>query len=453
MHRATVSLARRSLVAVPSARNTMAMARAPLAPLAAKRSVAVFSATTSPLRAGAAMRAPGTPRAVPGTPRRAFAHRSAVVAHASAATTETPAATAAPATERRKRVLSGVQPTGSIHLGNYFGAIKNWVGMQEDFDAFYCVVDLHAITPGNHDPKALKLSTRSSAAIYLAAGLDPEKSNVFVQSHVKAHSELCWLLNCATPIGWLEKMIQFKEKARKAGEDVSVGLLDYPVLMAADILLYNADVVPVGEDQRQHLELTRDIAGRVNNLYGGNKWKKMGAKGTKAPSGRFRGGEILRVPDAYIPEAGARVMSLTDGTAKMSKSNPAEGSRINVLDTPDDIAKKIKRCKTDAFEGLEFDNPERPESTNLLTMYQLCTGMSREETIAECGAMRWGDFKPALTDAVVNHLEPIQSRYFEIMEEPGYLDSVLARGADAANEVAEKTVADVRDAMGFLERA
>ena len=167
-----------------------------------------------------------------GTPRRAFAHRSAIVAHASAATTETPAATTAPATERRKRVLSGVQPTGSIHLGNYPGAIKNWVGMQEDFDAFYCVVDLHAITPGNHDPKALKLSTRSSAAIYLAAGLDPEKSNVFVQSHVKAHSELCWLLNCATPIGWLEKMIQFKEKARKAGEDVSVGLLDYPVLMA-----------------------------------------------------------------------------------------------------------------------------------------------------------------------------------------------------------------------------
>ena len=450
MHRAAVSLARHSLVAVSSARNTMAMARAPLAPLAAKRSVAVSSATTSPLRAGAAMRAP---RAAPGAQRRMFAHRSTIVTNASPATTETPAETAAPKTERRKRVLSGVQPTGSIHLGNYFGAIKNWVGMQEDFDAFYCVVDLHAITPGNHDPKALRLSTRSSAAIYLAAGLDPEKSNVFVQSHVKAHSELCWLLNCATPIGWLEKMIQFKEKARKAGEDVSVGLLDYPVLMASDILLYNADVVPVGEDQRQHLELTRDIAGRVNNLYGGNKWKKMREKGTKAPSGRFRGGEILRVPEAYITEAGARVMSLTDGTAKMSKSNPAEGSRINVLDTPEAIAKKIKRCKTDAFEGLEFDNPERPESTNLLTMYQLCTGMSREETLAECGAMRWGDFKPALTDAVVNHLEPIQSRYREIMEEPGYLDGVLARGAEAANEVAEKTVADVRDAMGFLERA
>ena len=368
------------------------------------------------------------------------------------ATTEQAGTDAKPKTERRKRVLSGVQPTGSIHLGNYFGAIKNWVKMQEEFDAFYCVVDLHAITAGGHDPKELVKSTRSSAAIYLAAGLDPERSNVFVQSHVSAHSELCWLLNCATPIGWLEKMIQFKEKARKAGEDVSVGLLDYPVLMASDILLYNADIVPVGEDQRQHLELTRDIAGRVNNLYGGGKWKKMGPKGSRAPSGRFRGGEILRVPDAYIPEAGARVMSLTDGSAKMSKSNPAEGSRINVLDSPDEIAKKIKRCKTDAFEGLEFGNPERPEATNLLTMYQLCTGMTKEEVLGECGSMRWGDFKPALTDAVIEHLTPIQARYAEIVEEEGYLDGVLKKGADAANEVAEKTVADVRDAMGFMER-
>ena len=369
------------------------------------------------------------------------------------AVAEDPKTTSAP--EKKRRVLSGVQPTGSIHLGNYFGAIKNWVGMQEEFDAFYCVVDLHAITAGGHDPRELVKSTRSSAAIYLAAGLDPEKSNVFVQSHVAAHSELCWLLNCATPIGWLEKMIQFKEKARKQGEDVSVGLLDYPVLMAADILLYNADVVPVGEDQRQHLELTRDIAARVNNLYGGGKWKKIGklpGASERAPSGRFRGGSVLKVPDAYIPEAGARVMSLTDGAAKMSKSNPAEGSRINVLDTPDEIAKKIKRCKTDAVEGLEFGNPERPESNNLLTIYQLCTGMTKEEVLVEVGGMRWGEFKPALTDAVVAHLEPIQARYREIVDEPGYLDGVLAKGADAANEVAEKTVADVRDAMGFMER-
>ena len=284
--------------------------------------------------------------------------------------------------------------------------------MQEEFDAFYCVVDLHAITAGGHDPKELVKSTRSSAAIYLAAGLDPARSNVFVQSHVSAHSELCWLLNCATPIGWLEKMIQFKEKARKAGEDVSVGLLDYPVLMASDILLYNADIVPVGEDQRQHLELTRDIAGRVNNLYGGGKWKKMGPKGSRAPSGRFRGGEILRVPDAYIPEAGARVMSLTDGSAKMSKSNPAEGSRINVLDTPDEIAKKIKRCKTDAFEGLEFGNPERPEATNLLTMYRvvkrkfdghLCPICRRSHHF--CLSCELTDVGPLIDDDQANGLE------------------------------------------------
>jgi tryptophanyl-tRNA synthetase len=360
----------------------------------------------------------------------------------------TTAASGAPSAARRKRVLSGVQPTGSIHLGNYFGAIKNYVKLQEDYDAFYCVVDLHAITAGGHDPTALEASTRTSAAIYLAAGVSPEKANVFVQSHVPAHSELCWLLNCVAPIGWLEKMIQFKEKARKAGEEVSVGLLDYPVLMAADILLYKADLVPVGEDQRQHLELTRDIAGRVNSLYGGKKWKKR--KG-KAPSGRSRGGDVLMVPEAFTPKEGGRVMSLTDGTAKMSKSNPAEGSRINVLDTPDEIAKKLKRCKTDAFEGLEFGNPERPEANNLLTMYQLCTGLTQEEVLAECGSMRWGDFKPHLTDAVIAHLSPIQGRYKEIMDEPGYLEDVLKRGAENANEVANLTLRDVRDAMGFVQ--
>ncbi|CAL6396782.1 unnamed protein product [Bathycoccus prasinos] len=327
--------------------------------------------------------------------------------------------------ERMKRVLSGVQPTGSIHLGNYFGAIQNYVKLQDEHEAFYCVVDLHAITAGGHSPKELEESTRKSAAIYLAAGVSPEKASVF-------------------------KMIQFKEKARKQGEDVSVGLLDYPVLMAADILLYNADLVPVGEDQRQHLELTRDIAGRFNNLYGGNKWKKRG-KNEKSPSGRFRGKDVLIVPEAFTPKSGGRVMSLTDGSAKMSKSNPAEGSRINVLDSPDVIAQKIKRCKTDAIEGMNYDD-ERPEAKNLLTMYELCTGMSREEVLNECASMRWGEFKPALTEVVVDHLKPIQEKYEEIMNEEGYLDSVLEQGAVRANEVAEKTCADVRDAMGFVHR-
>ena len=419
------------------------------------RAARACPSTKARARAGRVRPSPSVPAAAraPSTPTPRFARaatttttRTTTRTRSASADADARVSNATPT--RRKRVLSGVQPTGSIHLGNYFGAIRNYVKLQDDFDAFYCVVDLHAITAGGHDPASLEASTRTSAAIYLAAGVDPDKANVFVQSHVPAHSELCWLLNCVAPIGWLEKMIQFKEKARKAGEEVSVGLLDYPVLMAADILLYKADVVPVGEDQRQHLELTRDIAGRVNSLYGGKKWKKR--KG-KAPSGRNRGGDVLLVPEAFTPKEGGRVMSLTDGASKMSKSNPAEGSRINVLDTPDEIAKKIKRCKTDAFEGLEFGNPERPESNNLLTMYQLCTGLSQEEVLAECGSMRWGDFKPRLTDAVIDHLSPIQGRYKEIMDEPGYLDGVLKRGADNANEVANLTLRDVRDALGFVQ--
>jgi len=349
-----------------------------------------------------------------------------------------------------KRVLSGVQPTGAIHLGNYFGAIQNYVKLQNEYEAFYCVVDLHAITAGNHDPMELERATKASAAIYLASGVNPDKASVFVQSHVAAHSELCWLLNCVSPIGWLEKMIQFKEKARKAGEEVSVGLLDYPVLMAADILLYNADLVPVGEDQRQHLELTRDIAGRFNNMYGGNKWKKRG-KNEKSPSGKFRGKDVLIVPEAFTPKAGGRVMSLTDGSSKMSKSNPAEGSRINVLDSPDIIVQKIKRCKTDAIEGMSYAD-DRPEAKNLLTIYELCSGKTPEEVLKDCESMRWGEFKPALTEVVINHLKPIQEKYNDIISEQGYLDDVLEKGAVKANEVAEKTVADVRDAMGFVHR-
>lgn len=341
--------------------------------------------------------------------------------------------------ERRKRLLSGVQPTGSLHLGNYFGAIRNWVTFQEQFDAFFCVVDLHAITVQPHDPKLLRESTLSSAAMYLASGIDPSRSSVFVQSHVRAHSELTWLLNCVTPLGWLHRMIQFKEKSVKAGEDVGVGLLDYPVLMAADILLYQADLVPVGEDQRQHLELTRDIAGRVNNAYGGKKWKKRGG----------RGGRVFRVPEAYIPPAGARVMSLTDGTSKMSKSDPADGSRINLLDTPDVIANKVKRCKTDAADGLEFGNPDRPESNNLLTIYELSTGKSREDVIAEVGDLRWGEFKPLLAEAIIEHLRPIQEKYHEVRSDDGALELILERGAEDAAEVANQTVDDIRDALGF----
>ncbi|KAK8453645.1 hypothetical protein SEVIR_5G317100v4 [Setaria viridis] len=245
---------------------------------------------------------------------------------------------------RKKRVVSGVQPTGMVHLGNYLGAIKNWVALQDLYETFFFIVDLHAITLP-YDAPELSKATRSTAAIYLACGIDSSKASIFVQSHVRAHVELMWLLSSSTPIGWLNRMIQFKEKSRKAGdENVGVALLTYPVLMASDILLYQSDLVPVGEDQTQHLELTREIAERVNNLYGGRKWKKLGG----------RGGSLFKVPEALIPPAGARVMSLTDGLSKMSKSAPSDQSRINLLDPKDVIVNKIKRCKTDSFPGFSL---------------------------------------------------------------------------------------------------
>ncbi|WVZ20316.1 hypothetical protein V8G54_007638 [Vigna mungo] len=402
----------------------------------------------------------------------------------------------------KKRVVSGVQPTGAIHLGNYFGAIKNWVALQNVYETLFFIVDLHAITLP-YDTQQLSKATRSTAAIYLACGVDPSKASVFAQSHVRAHVELMWLLSSTTPIGWLNKMIQFKEKSRKAGdEEVGVALLTYPVLMASDILLYQSDLVPVGEDQKQHLELTRDLAERVNNLYGGRKWKKLGG----------RGGNIFKAKP-LIPPAGARIMSLTDGLSKMSKSAPSDQSRINILDPKDVsiyviivnphlgqelilqlwkrvertleiilyhdfgwtdygfifgasllgvlnlqsllpplIANKIKRCKTDSFPSLEFDNSERPECNNLLSIYQLVSGKAKEEVVQECQNMNWGTFKTLLTDALIDHLHPIQVRYEEIMSDSGYLDEVLAQGARNAAEIADTTLDNVYQAMGFLRR-
>eukprot|EP00803_Ostreobium_quekettii_P005672 evm.model.scf_1147.1 EVM.evm.TU.scf_1147.1 scf_1147:1071-4587(+) len=300
---------------------------------------------------------------------------------------------------------------------------------------------MHAITVP-HDPISLREATRRTAALYIALGIDPETSPIFVQSHVSAHAELFWLLNCVTPIGWLERMIQYKEKAKKQGEDVRGALLSYPVLQAADILLYQADLVPVGEDQRQHLELTRDIAERVNYLYGGRKWKKRGG----------RGGSVFRVPDAFIQPAGARIMSLSDARNKMSKSATSDMSRINILDDADTIRQKIKRATTDAIDGLEFGNPERPECHNLLTIYQLMTGMSQESVETEVGSMRWGGFKPILADAVVAHLEPIQQKYRDVISDLPVLDDVLARGSARARETADRSLRNCYDAMGFLRR-
>lgn len=313
------------------------------------------------------------------------------------------------------------------------------MNLQDQYDTYFCVVDLHAITVP-HDPAELRDSTRTLAATYIAAGIDPSKATIFVQSHVSAHAELAWLLNCVTPIGWLNRMIQFKEKSKKQGEEVRAGLLTYPVLMAADILLYQADLVPVGEDQKQHLELTRDIAERVNHLYGGKQWKKRGG----------RGGRVFKVPEVFIPPAGARVMSLQDGTAKMSKSAENDLSRINLVDSREVIANKVKRCKTDTFDSIEWDNPDRPECTNLLTIYQLCTGKTKDEVASDVRDLRWGGFKPLLTDALVAHLEPIQTKYQQLIQDPSYIDSVLARGREVAADTADRTLNQCKDAMGFV---
>lgn len=329
----------------------------------------------------------------------------------------------------KQRVLSGVQPTGNLHLGNYLGAIRNWVEMQDQYDNFFCVVDLHAITVP-HNPATLAADTYTIAALYLACGIDLQHSHIFVQSHVPAHSELCWLLNCITPLNWLQDMIQFKEKAVKQGENVGTGLLIYPVLMAADILLYQADKVPVGEDQKQHLELARDIVNRFNYLFAQEN-------------------PVLKLPAPLIRKEGARVMSLADGTKKMSKSDPSELSRINVLDPPDQIANKIKRCKTDPVRGLSFDDPARPECNNLLTLYMLLSGKTKEAVAGECADMGWGQFKPLLTETTINALEPIQNKYKEIRTENGYLESVLKAGREKAQAIASQTLADVKRALGY----
>jgi tryptophanyl-tRNA synthetase len=337
----------------------------------------------------------------------------------------------------RPRVLSGVQPTGSLHLGNWLGAIRNWVGLQNSHDTFFCVVDLHAITVP-HEPGRLAEDTLTTAALYLACGIDPARSTVFVQSQVSAHSELCWLLNCVTPLNWLERMIQFKEKAIKQGDQVSVGLLDYPVLMAADILLYDADLVPVGEDQKQHLELARDIAQQRINA----RFSPKDAHGEPIP--------VLKVPEPLILKEGARVMSLTDGSSKMSKSDPNEGSRINLLDPPELITKKIKRAKTDPTMGLEFGNPERPEADNLLGLYAILSGKGREAAAAECAGMGWGTFKPLLAEAAVEALRPVQQRYAELRADRATLEAVLQQGRERADTVASESLQRVRDALGFL---
>jgi tryptophanyl-tRNA synthetase len=330
----------------------------------------------------------------------------------------------------KPRILSGIQTTGDLHLGNYLGAIRNWVEIHRDYDSFFFMADLHAITVP-HDRTKLAANTYEVAAMYLACGLELEHATIFVQSHVPAHTELAWLFNCITPLNWLEDMVQFKEKAIKQAENVSAGLLTYPVLQASDILLYEPDKVPVGEDQKQHLELTRDIAARLNYLFGKEDQP------------------LLKLPEPMIRAAGARVMSLTDGTRKMSKSDPSDLSRINLLDPPELIQHKIKRCKTDPIRGLVFDDADRPECNNLLNLYMILSNQTKESVAEECREMGWGNFKPLLADATIATLQPIQEKYHAIMADAGYLQSVLKDGREKAGAIANQTLAKVKAALGY----
>lgn len=328
-----------------------------------------------------------------------------------------------------QKVVAGIRPTGAVHLGNYLGSIRQSVALQDSYQGFYFIADLHAITE-QHDPKLLAEHTLSTAALYLACGIDPAKSVLFVQSQVIAHSQLARLLASVTPVGMLKRMIQFKEKAKKNEEGASLGLFDYPVLMAADILMYGADLVPVGDDQRQHLELTRDLAERFNRTFDGD-------------------GLVFKLPEPLVMPEAARVMSLTDGRSKMSKSDPNDASRINLLDSEAVVRAKIKRAKTDAVKGLEFDNADRPEVHNLLTLYMVLSGRSRQEVSEQCATMGFGEFKTLLADTVVSVLTPIQTRYREIMSDPAQLKATLAAGRAKAEPLAVEMLANVQKAMGF----
>jgi tryptophanyl-tRNA synthetase len=323
-----------------------------------------------------------------------------------------------------KRIFSGAQPTGSVHLGNYLGALRNWVALQEEYESFYCIVNLHAITLPQ-DPELLATKTRELARIYLAVGMDPDVSTIFIQSDVSEHAELMWVLNCVVRMSELERMTQFKDKARKQQENVLVGVFDYPVLMAADILLYQTDLVPVGEDQRQHLELTRDLAIRFNRDYG----------------------ETFRVPDAFIPKVGGRIMSLSDPTKKMSKSDDDPNGCVMLLDDADNISRKFKRAVTDSGTEIRFDE-SRPAINNLLTIYQLITGKNPEEIESHFAGKGYAQLKGDLADATISFLQPFQQRLREIDDEK--LNNILARGSEKARVIARATIEDVKQKMGLV---
>ncbi len=328
---------------------------------------------------------------------------------------------------RKKVIFSGIQPTGIMTLGNYLGAIKNWVTLQEDYNCIYSIVNMHAITV-RQDPQKLRQNTLEAYALILACGIDPEKSITFIQSHVKTHAELTWVLNCFTQFGELSRMTQFKDKSARYADNINAGLFDYPVLMAADILLYKADLVPVGIDQKQHLELCRDVAQRFNGVYG----------------------NVFTIPDAYIPKAGAKIMSLAAPTKKMSKSDANPNAFISILDRPETIVKKFKRAVTDSEMEVAY-REGKDGINNLMTIYSVVTGKTLEEIQNEFSGKGYGDFKVAVGEAVAEHLRPVRERFDALMKDKAYLEDCYQKGAQQALAISQRVLDKVYKKVGFIK--
>lgn len=329
----------------------------------------------------------------------------------------------------KKIILSGIQPSGALTLGSYLGALKNWAELSEIFDCYYTIVDMHAIT-ARQDPAQLRKTTLTQLAQYIACGIDPEKNTLFIQSHVSAHAELSWVLSCYTMFGELSRMTQFKDKSAKNAENINAGLFTYPALMAADILLYQADLVPVGSDQKQHIELTRDVAIRFNGIYG----------------------DVFKLPEPYIPKVGARIMDLQTPTNKMSKSEIIDGGCILLLDKPEDILRSFKRAVTDSEMSVRYDVEDKPGISNLIQIYSACTGKSFDDIETEFSGQGYGAFKQRVGEAVVETLRPVREETQKLLADKAYLENVYKKGAEKASRAANKTLRKVYKKIGFIER-
>ncbi len=330
---------------------------------------------------------------------------------------------------QKKRIFSGVQPSGNLTIGNYLGAIKNWIPMQDEYDCIYCVVDMHTLTV-RQKPAELRQRSLNLLALYMACGLDPEKCILYLQSHVSGHAELAWILNCYTYMGELNRMTQFKDKSQRHSDNINAGLYTYPVLMAADILLYQTDLVPIGQDQKQHLEITRDIAERFNNIYG----------------------ETFRIPEAYIPKIGAKIMSLQEPEKKMSKSDENENAYVSILDPLDVILRKFKRAVTDSEREIRYDEENKPGVSNLISIYSSTTGKTIEEIEKQFAGLSYGDLKEAVGLSVADVLKPVQQRYNEYSSNKDFLNTVLKESAEKAFYISRKTVSKVYKKVGLVPK-